>query len=429
VVFCNDDSVHVDLCTRLNEAGWPSSVISGPLNEKEHDIMMRALLSFHIRILITTDRTSLSIDLERINFTISLDVPQEFYALLFRVGRTSRFGIYGLSILIGTEQEFHNVNSLCEPYQVKFNLVPEPISSDLYTFIRKEEIEESPEDEKNETKKDVAKIPLRSEKTLKTEREMKPSKMLPGHEQKNKEKTQVSKPEKNHIISTNYTNKTVTALQNIPLNFPLIGVTNSNTSNTNTSHVYNSNNSIGKLNHIDSNPLHDTKKLNMRLSDPNNKLQQFHDPQQIQQQQIYQQQQPVIEELDMDILDILRQNGWPPSLPLSSLLDSEEWCQPPTLSVKKRIKKWRQDVCEAVTKEEAVISRYEDTLHREPMGLISKIPPCYIAPLAEVNRAESFNSYSNHPQLMEKSFHYLLTPNEMHSNYYYYDGIAEKKPD
>jgi superfamily II DNA/RNA helicase len=134
VVFCNDDSCHVELCTRLNEAGWPSSVISGPLDEKEHDTMMRALLSFHIRILITTDRTSLSIDLERINFTISLDIPKEFYALLFRVGRTSRFGIYGLSILIGTEQEYNNVNLLCDPYQVKFILVPEPISSGTSPF-------------------------------------------------------------------------------------------------------------------------------------------------------------------------------------------------------------------------------------------------------------------------------------------------------
>jgi hypothetical protein len=64
------------------------------------------------------------------------------------------FGIYGLSILLGTERDYAAVNQLCEPYQVKFQLVPDPLTADMYTFIRKEEIEESPNNERVESKDD-----------------------------------------------------------------------------------------------------------------------------------------------------------------------------------------------------------------------------------------------------------------------------------
>jgi superfamily II DNA/RNA helicase len=467
VVFCNDDSCHVELCTRLNEAGWPSSVISGPLDEKEHDTMMRALLSFHIRILITTDRTSLSIDLERINFTISLDIPKEFYALLFRVGRTSRFGIYGLSILIGTEQEYNNVNLLCDPYQVKFNLVPEPISSDLYTFITKEEIEESIDgkDDEDEKEKEIPTIVTKDQFTLNPN---------PAYI-----KDQISLPKATNASLSLINNITTTTIPtSVNTIIPTITLADNN-NNNNT----NNNNNIPKGKHMTnfdmslsppdnrrpssslssisstttpvSSNLHSlsgnnnnsqlSSKINLNnreidgeggdemKNEANLEIPEIHIHSLIDEINNDNSKNENIEEPNLNILDTLMQNNWPPPLPIAWLLESEEWSHPPNVFVKKRIKQWRADVHREISKHPPVINTPTDSVGREPLGVVSKVPPSYIAPLTESKLSNSdgrANFNNSHPQLMEKSYNYLSPSNKYNpSNYYYYDAGSEKKSD
>eukprot|EP01084_Bolivina_argentea_P055131 101092_1 len=97
IVFINNKNRSKDICKILNENGFPSYNIGGNQPQTERLIAMKKLKEFKIRILVSSDLTSRGIDCDRINLVINLDLPFNAETYLHRVGRTGRFGTYGLA--------------------------------------------------------------------------------------------------------------------------------------------------------------------------------------------------------------------------------------------------------------------------------------------------------------------------------------------
>ncbi|CAF4914045.1 unnamed protein product, partial [Rotaria magnacalcarata] len=61
---------------------------------------MRDMYKHKCQILVTTDLTSRGIDLDFVDFVISMDLPNDSETYLHRIGRAGRFGAYGCSLTI-----------------------------------------------------------------------------------------------------------------------------------------------------------------------------------------------------------------------------------------------------------------------------------------------------------------------------------------
>eukprot|EP01102_Stenamoeba_stenopodia_P017166 TRINITY_DN6112_c0_g1_i5.p1 TRINITY_DN6112_c0_g1~~TRINITY_DN6112_c0_g1_i5.p1 ORF type:complete len:584 (+),score=157.59 TRINITY_DN6112_c0_g1_i5:1-1752(+) len=106
IVFCNEKNRAQEVWERLEAAGWPSAFIAGgQMDQQERLKSMEKLRKFEIRVLVSTDLIARGIDLDRINLVINMDVPKTADTYLHRVGRTGRFGTYGVSVTLVSSDE------------------------------------------------------------------------------------------------------------------------------------------------------------------------------------------------------------------------------------------------------------------------------------------------------------------------------------
>lgn len=82
----------------LKKAGWKNEVINGSQDQEKRIKVLKKLMDYKCRILITTDLMARGIDIENINLVINLDLPYDGFTYLHRIGRAGRFGTHGIAI-------------------------------------------------------------------------------------------------------------------------------------------------------------------------------------------------------------------------------------------------------------------------------------------------------------------------------------------
>ncbi|EGG22524.1 putative RNA helicase [Cavenderia fasciculata] len=120
VVFCNNRVRAEELCKLLCKEGWPTRYIAGSMEQIERMAVMKELQAFKLRILVSTDLISRGIDIERVNLVVNMEVPvaMDFETYFHRIGRTGRFGSYGVSITyVSGDREMQFISQL----QSRFN--------------------------------------------------------------------------------------------------------------------------------------------------------------------------------------------------------------------------------------------------------------------------------------------------------------------
>eukprot|EP01132_Coremiostelium_polycephalum_P005819 gene5819-7243_t len=139
IIFCNNRIRAEELLRLLNREGWPSSYISGSQSQSVRLQTMSALKQFKLRILISTDLISRGIDIERVNLIVNFDLPRDFETYFHRIGRTGRFGTYGVALTLlspddTVEKQF--LNDLVQLYNVniKERRDNDPIPEELYLY-------------------------------------------------------------------------------------------------------------------------------------------------------------------------------------------------------------------------------------------------------------------------------------------------------
>lgn len=89
----------------LHKRGWKNEVINGAQDQSQRLKVLDNLVNFKCRILITTDLMARGIDLENVNLIINLDLPQDCFTYLHRIGRAGRFGTHGIAITFVNGEE------------------------------------------------------------------------------------------------------------------------------------------------------------------------------------------------------------------------------------------------------------------------------------------------------------------------------------
>lgn len=92
IVFCNDKFRAEALKTALSTQGWSAACITGAQTQVTRLYAMKQFRSFSIRVLVSTDLTARGIDIDKVDFIVNLDLPDDPATYLHRVGRAGRFG-------------------------------------------------------------------------------------------------------------------------------------------------------------------------------------------------------------------------------------------------------------------------------------------------------------------------------------------------
>jgi translation initiation factor 4A len=72
--------------------------LTGDLDQRERDTIMREFRSGSSRVLITTDLLARGIDVQQVSLVINYDLPTNRENYIHRIGRSGRFGRKGVSI-------------------------------------------------------------------------------------------------------------------------------------------------------------------------------------------------------------------------------------------------------------------------------------------------------------------------------------------
>ncbi|KAL2746665.1 putative ATP-dependent RNA helicase ddx20 isoform X1 [Vespula maculifrons] len=105
LVFSNYQSRAQSVCNKINSMGFSATYIIGNQDMVKRQQAIKKLKTLKCRIMLTTDLTARGIDVENVNLVVNLDIPGDAATYLHRIGRGGRYGSYGISITIISDNE------------------------------------------------------------------------------------------------------------------------------------------------------------------------------------------------------------------------------------------------------------------------------------------------------------------------------------
>ncbi|XP_047344123.1 probable ATP-dependent RNA helicase ddx20 [Vespa velutina] len=112
LVFSNYQSRAQSVCNKINSMGFSAAYITGNQDMVKRQQAIKKLKTFKCRIMITTDLTARGIDVENVNLVVNFDIPGDAATYLHRIGRGGRYGSYGISITIISNNELQSFKNI-----------------------------------------------------------------------------------------------------------------------------------------------------------------------------------------------------------------------------------------------------------------------------------------------------------------------------
>uniref|UniRef100_A0A7S0F1H0 RNA helicase n=1 Tax=Hanusia phi TaxID=3032 RepID=A0A7S0F1H0_9CRYP len=135
IVFTNSRTLGQRVCLLLERLGFPSSFTCGDLPQPERLRALDKLRNFEIRVLVSSDVSARGIDVDRINMVVNLELPSSSETYLHRIGRTGRFGTYGVAVTITVgEEEKQRLEAMSKSLSIKIDPRPDVIPAEFYDF-------------------------------------------------------------------------------------------------------------------------------------------------------------------------------------------------------------------------------------------------------------------------------------------------------
>jgi ATP-dependent RNA helicase DeaD len=98
LIFCNTKHEVEYLATFLQNFGYDADYISGDLNQRKREQVMKRIREGTLRFLVATDLAARGIDISELGYVIVYDLPPAHDDYIHRAGRTGRAGEGGLAI-------------------------------------------------------------------------------------------------------------------------------------------------------------------------------------------------------------------------------------------------------------------------------------------------------------------------------------------
>ena len=119
LIFSNLRMRSSAVCERLKSLGYEVTYTSSSLAQNRRTKAMRDMYKHKCQILVTTDLTSRGIDLDFVDFVISMDLPADSETYMHRIGRAGRFGAFGCALTVSScGDELKQLESIRSEYRL-----------------------------------------------------------------------------------------------------------------------------------------------------------------------------------------------------------------------------------------------------------------------------------------------------------------------
>ncbi|KAF7455888.1 putative eukaryotic translation initiation factor 4A, isoform 3 [Cryptosporidium felis] len=124
IIFCNTKSKVEWLSKKLLENHFTVSFVHGDLPQISREDIMREFREGRTRVLITTDLWGRGIDVQQVNLVVNYDLPTNRELYIHRIGRSGRFGRYGVAINLIVREDEEMLSSIERFYSIEISKLP-----------------------------------------------------------------------------------------------------------------------------------------------------------------------------------------------------------------------------------------------------------------------------------------------------------------
>lgn len=160
MIFCNTVKRVEILAKVITDLGYSCYYIHSQMSQEERNRVFHDFRNGSCRNLVSTDLVTRGIDIQAVNVVVNFDFPQTSETYLHRIGRSGRFGHYGLAINFVTPSDEYNFMKIEKTLNTEIYRLPAQIDARLYASgYTEEEVEQAIQEERERER-------LRREKSI-----------------------------------------------------------------------------------------------------------------------------------------------------------------------------------------------------------------------------------------------------------------------
>lgn len=154
IIFCNTVSRVELLAQTITRLGYSCYYIHAQMDQEQRNRVFHDFRNGACRNLVSSDLCTRGIDIQAVNVVINFDFPKTSETYLHRIGRSGRFGHYGIAINFVTENDKQNFIKIEKKLGIEIKCIPNEIDPRLYaTGYTMEEVEAAIQEEKERDRK------------------------------------------------------------------------------------------------------------------------------------------------------------------------------------------------------------------------------------------------------------------------------------
>lgn len=112
IIFTRTKIESVEVAEKLEARGHSVSAINGDMTQKLRERVIQNLKQGKIDIIVATEVAARGLDIERISYVISYDIPSDVDSYTHRIGRTGRAGRSGKALVLVTPRELRMLKDI-----------------------------------------------------------------------------------------------------------------------------------------------------------------------------------------------------------------------------------------------------------------------------------------------------------------------------
>lgn len=134
IIFCNSTSRVEILAKKITELGYSCVFIHAKMEQTHRNRVFHDFRQGSCRHLVCSDLFTRGIDVQAVNVVINFDFPRNSETYLHRIGRSGRFGHYGLAINLITQDDRNSLDQIEKELGTRVEPIPRDIDKKLYVF-------------------------------------------------------------------------------------------------------------------------------------------------------------------------------------------------------------------------------------------------------------------------------------------------------
>uniref|UniRef100_A0AAY4DNA7 RNA helicase n=1 Tax=Denticeps clupeoides TaxID=299321 RepID=A0AAY4DNA7_9TELE len=157
IIFCNSTQRVELLAKKITQLGYSCFYIHAKMMQEYRNRVFHDFRNGLCRNLVCTDLFTRGIDIQAVNVVINFDFPKNAETYLHRIGRSGRFGHFGLAINLITSDDRFNLKAIEDQLVTDIKPIPGTIDKSLYVA---EFHCSKPDCEEDEEKEDFRRLPI-----------------------------------------------------------------------------------------------------------------------------------------------------------------------------------------------------------------------------------------------------------------------------